>query len=124
MRRRALRAAAAVLVIAAFVVVLVVHSPGHSGSTVPASSGSRGGEESAYSGFPVTDKVSFGMTKQQVLRHVGKPTKTLVDQNGMSCWQYTVNQKVTRATLNAVRLCFDFGQYQDAYLEFNGKWDY
>lgn len=77
----------------------------------------------------ITKKLSFGMTKPQVRHLVGPPTKIVRDPEGLSCWQYAVNQKshgniLGPVTLSSVRVCFFAGVYTVAHFKFNGKWDY
>jgi hypothetical protein len=70
-------------------------------------------------------KLTFGMTKQQVLRLVGPPTKSVG-----RCWQYDINVEYPangkRADFvwNADRMCFDGGRYSDLHEEMNGRWDH
>lgn len=96
--------------------------PGASGS-VRAS-----GDSTAESLHVITKKLSFGMTKPQVRRLVGPPAKVVRDPEGLSCWQYSVNQTsrglAGRATLSRVRVCFFAGVYTVAHFKFNGTWDY
>jgi hypothetical protein len=68
-------------------------------------------------------KVIFGMTKAQVEKIVGPPTRVTG-----SCWQYRVNQfssfRGSSSTWNAARLCFYEGKYSESHTETNGIWDY
>lgn len=86
------------------------------------------GEQTPESLHVITKKLSFGMTKAQVRRLVGPPAKILRDQEGLSCWQYAVNQtshgQIGPVTLSSVRVCFFAGVYTVAHFKFNGKWDY
>jgi outer membrane protein assembly factor BamE (lipoprotein component of BamABCDE complex) len=108
------------VVAAATAVFFVTRPPGHSTTT----SGGGG----VYLRWPITEKLTFGMTKQQVQRLVGKPTMTVRDETGLNCWQYRVNKTYRgfnkQNTLDAVRVCFFSGTYSVAHYEFNGKWDY
>ena len=69
------------------------------------------------------------MTKQQVLRRVGRPVK-IIRWQGMSCWQYTVNEHVPAGpvdpgyTLNASAACFLAGRYSVPRYKIDGKWGY
>jgi hypothetical protein len=101
--------------------ILLTRSPGQTGPAAETT----GGGGTFYLRWPVTDKLTFGMTEQQVRGRVGKPTTTIRDETGLSCWQYAVNKTYRPGnTLDAVRVCFFSGQYSIAHYEFNGKWDY
>lgn len=67
--------------------------------------------------------VVFGMTRAQVRKLVGPPTKVVG-----SCWQYQINEYTSfhgqHSTFNADRLCFLEGKYSDYHSEVNGRWDY
>lgn len=69
----------------------------------------------------VTDKLVYGITKAEVVRRVGNPTKTVG-----ACWQYDENEKIRggQNTLNAQRVCFLAGIYSYDYSEIDGKWFY
>ena len=66
--------------------------------------------------------LAFGMTKKQVLRIVGPPTRTVGN-----CWQYRINQYVSQggdhSTFEADRLCFLAGKYSEQHTRVNGRWD-
>jgi hypothetical protein len=68
-------------------------------------------------------KVIFGMTKAQVEKFVGPPTRIV-----KNCWQYRVNRFSSfngqHSTWNADRLCFYEGKYSESHSETNGTWDY
>ncbi len=63
------------------------------------------------------------MTKQQVLRHIGNPTRKVRD-HGADCWQYAENRTFRGGTENAVRICFLSGVYSLDWEQINGKWIY
>ena len=77
----------------------------------------------------VVGRLVYGMTKQQVLRRVGRPVK-IIRWQGMSCWQYTVNEHVPASavdpgyTLNASAACFLAGRYSVPRYKIDGKWGY
>jgi hypothetical protein len=124
--QRRLRGGLISLAVIAAVVVAAVLLTSHAGSGSPA--GLRGGghvvgtSDRRY--YKTSGKLVFGMTKQQVRRLVGPPTKTVG-----RCWEYAINiaypANKNRAafTWNADRLCFDEGRYSDSHGEFNGVWD-
>jgi outer membrane protein assembly factor BamE (lipoprotein component of BamABCDE complex) len=117
-RRRAIAGVIGLGVVGAAAAAILVTRP--SGHTETSSGG--GG---FYLRWPVTEKLAYGMTAQQVRSRVGKPTTTVRDETGLSCWQYAVNKTYRPGdTLNAVRVCFFSGAYSVAHYEFDGKWDY
>lgn len=70
-------------------------------------------------------KLVFGMTKQQVRRLVGPPSKVLG-----RCWLYEINRKFPAngrrtgpVTWNADKVCFEGGQYSERHSRMNGIWD-
>jgi len=66
------------------------------------------------------DRLSYGMTKQQVQRSIGRPERI-----AGNCWQYPEKVKdFVGNTINAARVCFAFGNVysNQYYLELNGKW--
>jgi hypothetical protein len=66
----------------------------------------------------IPDKLIYGMTRQQVLRRIGRP-ETIAG----NCWQYPENLKnFVGQTVNAVRLCFESNMYSNDYMELDGKW--
>lgn len=69
----------------------------------------------------VTDEVVYGMSKPEVRRRVGEPTKTVG-----ACWQYNENKLIRggQNMLNAQRLCFLGGVYSYDYSRIDGKWFY
>ena len=86
-------------------------------------------QHSYYETGHVVGKLVYGMTKQQVLRRVGRPMKVIRWQE-MPCWQYAVNEHVPASgagagyTLNAVAACFLAGRYSLPRYEIDGKWGY
>lgn len=68
-----------------------------------------------------SNKLIFGMTRGQVLRLVGSPTKSVG-----SCWQYRLDELVSEfgksTTDDAERVCFYGGHYADQYTHSQGKW--
>lgn len=64
-------------------------------------------------------KLTFGMTKQQVRHILGRPQLIAGE-----CWQYPENVKdFFGDTINAVRVCFSYNVYSTQYYqELNGKW--
>ena len=75
--------------------------------------------------WPVTEKLSYGLTEPQVRARAGAPTKTVRDETGLVCWQYPVHKRYrANDTLDAVRVCFFGGRYTIAHYEWNGAWDY
>lgn len=69
----------------------------------------------------VTEKLVYGMGKGEVLRRVGRPSKTVG-----ACWQYDENLKIRggQNTLDAERVCFLGQAYSYSYSEVDGKWYY
>jgi hypothetical protein len=71
----------------------------------------------------------YGMTKQQVLRRVGRSVKVIRWQ-GLPCWQYPINEHYPASaggpayTLNAVGACFLDGRYTTPRYKIDGKWGY
>jgi hypothetical protein len=122
-RRRAITGAVSlgVVVVIAGAIVLGGGSPSHTG---PAADTDTDAPVVGRVQSPVTGKLVYGMTRKQVLALIGKPAKSLRDQNGMGCWQYTVSRTKARRTLSAVRVCFFSGRYSVAHYKVNGKWDY
>jgi hypothetical protein len=127
-RRRATAGAIGVGVVAAVVaVVLVIRPHDQSGSGSDAGRRTGSGPIAAVTLLPITSKLTYGMSKRQVISRVGKPDKALRDPNGMNCLQYTVHEQPqgpSQSTLDAVRVCFYSGEYSAAHFEIDGKWDY
>lgn len=134
-RRRLIRAAVGLAVVGAFAAgVLLTHSPNGPGPASPAAGSNKTGSASSASPqsvdpaqeMAITRSLVYGMTKQQVLRAVGRPTKILRDPEGFTCWQYNVNKTYPNGarsvTLNAVRVCFTYGVYNTYHLEYDGQW--
>jgi hypothetical protein len=68
--------------------------------------------------IPQQEGLAFGMTKRQISRRLGQPEKI-----AGQCWQYGENKKnFVGGTINAVRLCFFAGQYQEWFVQTNGIW--
>jgi hypothetical protein len=69
----------------------------------------------------VTQQIVYGMTKADVLRKIGKPTKTVG-----ACWQYTENKSIWDGEhiINADRVCFLSGVYSYQYSKMDGEWNY
>ena len=68
----------------------------------------------------LTDRLVYGMTKRQVLRRLGRPTKTVG-----TCWEYREHVEIERlGILNAERVCFLGGTYVYRTSEIDGSWDY
>jgi hypothetical protein len=95
---------------------LLLHPFNQSG---PASSG--GSVHVASQPKLVTQKLIYGMTKAQVVRRVGQPTRTVG-----ACWQYDENLKIRNGedTVNAERVCFLGGVYSYNYSKMDGTWEY
>jgi hypothetical protein len=116
-RRRLTNGAAGLVVIAAIAAVVLLTRPSnHAG---PALSTQSTGHVTSK-----TDKffqLVYGLSRQQVLRKVGQPTKTLGN-----CWEYRLNVEIRdgQNMLNALRLCFEGGGYSYQYSEIDGKWFY
>ena len=118
-RRRISAAAAVVGVIAAgaVVVFLVLMRPSNHPARGTSATSTR------VPGHPVsvTEKLVYGMGPSEVVRRVGRPTRTVG-----ACWQYDENLKIRggQNTLNAERVCFLGGVYSYSYSEIDGKWYY
>lgn len=110
--------------------LVLISAVGCGGAELSTTSGgsAQAGAATPESLHVITNKLSYGMTKSQVRHLVGPPTKIVRDQQGLSCWQYAVNQKfqgnLGQITLSSVRVCFFAGVYTVAHFKFNGKWDY
>lgn len=130
-RRRVIKGSIWLGVIAAIVaaVVLLTRPANQSGPGLSAGA-TQGIGKGGVPSTPIHDKIfslSFGITKKQVLRRLGPPTKIVGN-----CWQYTVNEasytlqqgKVfIDGVENADRLCFSFGDmYTSNRTELNGRW--
>ena len=132
--RRLIGAGVALGVIAALVgaFMLLTRSPNQSGSGVSVGS-ARGTDNNSASDTSLVHKIgnlSLGLSKQQVERSLGSPTKVVGN-----CWQYTVNERTYRisggkkkfdgGTWNAERLCFGWpggGELTSKQAEVDGKW--
>lgn len=95
---------------------LLFRPPSDSGS-----GSSTGSTQRAAAPTFVTDKIIYGMTKAEVVRRIGNPTKTVGP-----CWQYDENEKIRNGEnfLNAQRVCFLSGAYSYDYSEIDGTWNY
>ena len=66
-------------------------------------------------------KVIFGMTKTQMRKLVGPPTKVVG-----SCWEYRLDEAISEFgqtnVVNADRDCFYEGRYAVQYTKWNGTW--
>ena len=104
-------------------------SAGAASSGRAASSDEGHAAHSFYERGHVVGRLVYGMTKQQVLRQVGRPVKVFRWQ-GMPCWQYTVNEHYPAGptgpayTLDATAACFLAGRYSVPRYRINGKWGY
>src|SRR5690348_8644150 len=87
----------------------------HPGAS-PASSGGANGPVTFYDRGHVVGKLAYGMTKQQVVRTVGRPS-TVIRWQGMPCWVYPLHEHSPAMgtspafTLDAVSACFIGGRY-------------
>ena len=91
-----------------------VHGSNHSESSTPVAR--------VITLIPQRPGFPYGMTKQQMLRRLGKPEKI-----AGQCWQYPENIKNFAnppQLINAVRMCFYAGQYQVWFMELDGLWRY
>ena len=109
--------------IAAIIVAIALLTRSSGSPTGPRAGGHVIGKTDARY-YANSQKLVFGMTKQQVRRIVGPPTKTVG-----RCWQYEINVEYpankNRGDFiwNADRVCFLGGQYSDTHGELNGKWN-
>lgn len=114
-RRRLTTAAVALGAIAAIAVLVVWRGGGT--ALVRSTSQSSGMRVPAHLTL-LPDKLTYGMSTQQVLRRIGKPERI-----AGSCWQYRENVKdFAGQTINAVRVCFFSNAYSSNYVEIDGKW--
>lgn len=68
----------------------------------------------------LADKLVVGMTKQQVRRRIGPPTRIVG-----TCWLYREHAEAGQGyVLNAEKLCFLGDAYVYGWAEFDGRWDY
>lgn len=68
--------------------------------------------------IPQQAGLPYGMTKQQMIRHLGKPEKV-----AGQCLQYPDRFRTWNGhTISAVRMCFFAGQYQGWFWEMDGIW--
>lgn len=69
----------------------------------------------------VTEKIVYGMSKAEVRRRIGEPTKAVG-----ACWQYDENEPIRNGQnmLDAQRVCFLGGVYSYDYSRIDGKWFY
>ncbi|HZQ81079.1 MAG TPA: hypothetical protein VFB25_03770 [Gaiellaceae bacterium] len=112
-RRRAITAA---IVVAA---VAIVFWGGRS-ALVASKNHSNSGPVASRHLTLIPDNLTYGMTKQQMARRLGRPEKI-----AGNCWQYHEGVKdFVGQTVNAVRLCFTSSGYQVSYVELDGKWRY
>jgi hypothetical protein len=66
----------------------------------------------------VTDKLVYGMSRQQVQGRIGAPTSV-----AGGCWEYAENKmNFVGQKINAVRVCFLGNAYSNDYKEIDGKW--
>jgi hypothetical protein len=73
----------------------------------------------------LTDRLVYGMTKRQVLRRLGRPTKTVERGPAGTCWEYREHVEIGGlGILNAERVCFLGGTYVYRTSEIDGSWDY
>lgn len=91
------------------------HKSGVSGSSslhyVPYSIHYTPGADARYNAH--SNRVVFGLTKQQVRRLVGPPTKIVGN-----CWQYQVNAVYSNGYVDtADKLCFFGGRYSQKFIQ-------
>lgn len=114
------------------------HSPGlgsavdgsdRSGSaTRAAQAGGTHSPTTFYDSRPIISKLTYGMTRRQVLRLDGRGTSVSV--KGLSCLRYPINQHIPASgvykayTIDAVGVCFFSGKYALYHYKIDGKWDY
>ena len=116
-RRRTTAAAVSLVALAAVTAAaFLLLRPANNSSSVTSSGSSRSSAPTL-----VTDRLVYGMTKAEVLRRVGKPTRTVG-----ACWQYRENKSIWNGqhVLNAVRVCFLSGVYSYQYYKMDGAWFY
>jgi hypothetical protein len=66
----------------------------------------------------LTDKLVYGMSRQQVQGRIGAPTKV-----AGGCWEYPENKmNFVGQKINAIRVCFLGNAYSNNYEEIDGKW--
>lgn len=124
-RRRLAAIAVGVGAIAAVAVGFELLSNQSPDSCVPSSCGHvMGKTDKLY--YSNSGKLTFGMTKQQVRRLVGPPSKVFG-----RCWLYRINRKFPAngrrtgdVTWNADKVCFEAGQYSERHTQLNGIWDH
>jgi hypothetical protein len=116
-RRRTTAAAVSLVALAAVTAAaFLLLRPANNSSSVTSSGSSRSSAPTL-----VTDRLVYGMTKAEVLRRVGKPTRTVG-----ACWQYRENKSIWNGqhVLNALRVCFLSGGSSYQSYKMDGAWFY